>query len=381
MLLLAAAFAADTADWHAAQARQFLKKGWNGDAEAEVAAGLGLDPHHVELNGYCVQLARAAGDVRRALACAAAGAAATTGDLEARARLSQTEAWLRENFGWVEVRGPAGVDHARLPLVTTGMQLDAELATATKEAASRLAGGVALPITLALPVGAYTVSGEPLTIEAGQTRQLELPAARFTASAGRGRRLDLAAAALLFSGDDLANQGPGVTLELAVSAPAGPLRLGVGATWDARTYATADAALASSPSTAGGVVRASVPIEAGAGVFLSPGLALRVGQMPGVLLTCARGEAPLACTPDAEAPDSFPIYAHALGLTPAAELAAELVAGRWVLGVRGAVGHSFVLLPHPGELIQEGATKAWVSDRDLLGAGFYTVGGSVGVGW
>lgn len=39
MILLTAALAAESPAWHAAQARQFLKRGWIDDANAEVLAG------------------------------------------------------------------------------------------------------------------------------------------------------------------------------------------------------------------------------------------------------------------------------------------------------------------------------------------------------
>ena len=127
LLLCAAALAADTPDWHAAQARQFLKKGWQQDADDQVRAGLALEDSHAELNGLCVELAQAEGDIDRALACASNGAAASTGDIELRAGLSLIEGWLRSNFGWVELRGPEGIALVRVELIVTGLVLDAAL--------------------------------------------------------------------------------------------------------------------------------------------------------------------------------------------------------------------------------------------------------------
>jgi hypothetical protein len=379
--LVAAAFAADTADWHAAQARQFLKKGWTADAEAEVAAGLALDPHHVELDTMCVDLARAAGDITRAITCAAAGAAATEGDLDARARLSQTETWLRENFGWVEVHGPDGVVRARLVLEATSMQLDAALQTAAADAAARLRAGTAVPVKVALPIGDYTLLGEPVHVEAAQTRVLTLPAEKFAAAAGRGRRVDVGAGVLVFSGEDFANQTPGATVELTASFPVGATRLALGAAWDARGYTGESLAPTPAPDTAGGLVRWGAPLEVGGAVFLVPAVAVRVAMLPGLELACADSTTPLACTPGAAGEAALPIYAHGVGVIPEAELGGEYVRGRLVVGLRGSVGHVFGLLPDPGQLRRGDALLTWHSDRPVLHAGVYRLTASAGWGF
>lgn len=382
MLLTTLAFAADTPDWHAAQARGFLKKGWTEDAESEVAAGLALDPHHLELNALCVDLSRREGDIDRAIACAAAGAAADSGDLDARAQLSQVEAWLRANFGWVDVAGPEGVARARLDLVATSMQLDAELQVATAESAARLAAGVPLPAHLALPIGDYTVLGVPVSVLAGQTRRITLPSDRFAAAAGAGKRVELAIGVLAFSGYQFANQAPGLAAELAVSAPAGPLRLGIGATWELRAYSGVGLADATAPNTAGGVLRLGVPLEIGSTLSVTPAVAIRGAMLPGLELACTPTLPQYACTPGRADEGELPIYANGFGLAPQGELALELHSGRIVLGLRGSIGHLFALLPDPGKVVTaDDGLVAWISDPPMLEAGVYSVAGVIGVGW
>ncbi|GDX81135.1 hypothetical protein LBMAG42_29460 [Deltaproteobacteria bacterium] len=383
MIMLATiALAADTPDWHAAQARGFLKKGWIEDAEAEVAAGLVLDPHHLDLNALCVDLSRQRGDIDGAIACAAAGAAADSGDLDTRARLSQVEGWLRANFGWVDLAGPEGVVRARLDLVATSMQLDGELQVATSQAAARLAAGVRLPAHTALPIGDYTVLGVPVTVLAGQTRVVTLPTDRFVAAAGAGKRFELAIGVVAFSGYEFANQAPGLTAELAISAPAGPLRVGVGATWDLRAYSGVGLADATAPNTAGGVLRLGVPLEIGSTLSVTPAFALRGAMLPGLELACAETPPEYACAPGRAASNELPIYANGFGVAPLGELAVELHSGRVVLGLRGSVGHMFALLPDPGEVLTSNdGLVAWRSAPPMLEAGVYSVAGTIGLGW
>ncbi|MSQ03621.1 MAG: hypothetical protein EXR71_17345 [Myxococcales bacterium] len=350
LLLHAVAIASETPDWHAAQARQFLKKGWAHDADSEVRAGLALEDSHVELNSLCVELARAQGDIDRALACASRGAAASSGDLEGRAALSQQEAWLRANFGWVELRGPEGMPRVHVEPIATGLVLDAELQSFLADAATRGRAGLDLPARVALPLGDYTVLGHPLNIVAAQTRTLNLPPSDFIAAAGRGRRLDAAAGLLALSGFDLANHRPGLQAELSLSFPLRVGRLGLGVSWELRAWTQAGQGDVLSPNTAGGLVRYGVPLELGGAVLLTPAAVVRAVMLPGLALACDGTTLPLSCAPGVAAGDELPVYANGWGVIPGAELALELAVGRVVLGVRGGIGHVVALVPQPSQL-------------------------------
>ncbi len=380
ILWFAVAWAADTPDWHLAQARQFQKRGWLADADTETRAGLALDPAHVELNTICVELALPVGDVDRALRCAQSGAAADVGDLDRRAQLAQVEAWLRANFGWVELRGPEGVPRVRPALTSTGLQLDTALQQFTADTTARLHAGVVLPARVALPAGDYTLLGHALHVEPGQTSVLTLPPTDFAAAAGRGRRLDVAIGAIAFSGYDLENQRPGAQVDLRFSAPAGPVRLAVGASWEARAYANAADQDTFAPNTAGGTAFLVVPLELGGALLLAPAVGLRAAMAPGLRLACDDSTAPFVCRPDRAGETELGVYANGAALTPTGEVSVELNLGRVVLGLRGAVGHVFAVLPSPGQVQTAAGLLPFQSEPGVLEGGAYGVAASVGIG-
>lgn len=380
ILLVTAALAAESPAWHAAQARQFLKRGWTADADAEVIAGLALAPEDVELNSLCVDLALRQGDIERALACAATGAAAPDGDLDARAALSQMEGWLRANFGFVDVRGPEGILQVKATLASTSLLLERELREAVATVEARARSGLPLPSRIALPAGDYTLHGEPFHVQAGGTSQLTLPAARFGAAAARGKRLDLGLGVAAFSGVDLGNQLPGFETELGFSAPLGVTRLGGAATWALRGYSGVGLVDEVSPYTFGAVLRAGLPLDLGAAMVFVPGLSLAGSLLPGLELHCADGEPPLACAPGRATGPELPVYATGLMVTPGGSVAIELNVGRLVLGLRGAIGHTFVLLPDPGELDRGTSMDAWRSDPALLHGAIYSGSATVSLG-
>lgn len=370
ILLVAAALGGESPDWHAAQARHFLKKGWTDDAEAEVALGLATDAQHVELNAICVELARLEGNIDRALRCAAAGASADVGDLDTRAGLSQMELWLRANYGWIEISGPTGRGTTRLSMEATSMQLDADLQAAAATASRRLASGVTLPLRLALPAGDYTILSLPTHIEAGQTVKLALPGVRLEAGHPGDHRLEVAVGVLAFSGANLANHLPGMSTEIAFSLSAPGIRVGFGATWDLRAYSGVGLGSEPAVNTGGGLVRLSVPLEVAGELTFSPAFAMRAAMLPGVELACTQTEPRYACIPGAPQGSDLPVYANAFGVVPQGELGAEVKHGRWTLGLRGSVGHVFAFLPDPGEVVlPDGSVSEWKSDPiDLHGA-------------
>ncbi len=380
LFMYATALAAATPDWHAAQARQFLQKGWRRDADAEVRAGLELQDSHVGLNTLCVEMARAEGDIDRALACASRGAAAATGDLEARAALSVMEGWLRSNFGWVELRGPDGIDLVRLEPIVTGLVLDAELQSFLLDAAARGRAGLRLPARVALPTGDYTLLGHPLRINAAQTQTLQLPPADFVAAAGRGRRLDVAGGLLVFSGFDLANYRPGFQAELSVSFPLPVGRLGLGVSWELRAWTAAGQRDVVAPNTAGGLLRYGVPLELGGAVLLTPAAVVRGVMLPGLALACDHTTAPVRCAPGVATGDELPVYANGWGVVPGAELALELNVGRVVIGVRGGVGHIFAFVPNPSELALGDRLVEFHSDPADLHGSAWSGAATVGFG-
>jgi hypothetical protein len=135
-----------------------------------------------------------------------------------------------------------------------------------------------------------------------------------------------------------------------------------------------------SPYTFGGVVRVSRPIDLGGAMVFVPGVGVAGAMLTGIELRCAYGESPLRCSPGPAGDDQLPVYATAFAVTPSASVAVELNIGRLVLGVRGGIGHSFVVLPSPGELSLDGELLQFESDPALLRGGVYSGAATVSYG-
>lgn len=370
-MLLAAclALAADTADYHAAQARVFVKKGWLADADSEVRAGLALDPDHLDLNALCVELAQRAVDLDRALACAARGAAAPTGNTDTRAALSQLEAFYRENYGWIEIRGPEGVHRAPATLSPPGLLLDAELKRAATVVAERAAKGLELPARVGVPTGDWTVSGRPTRVEPGQVAVVELGVDAFAANAGRGPRFEAAVGGVAYAGAPVDNFHPGAVLEVGASVPAGPLRVGAAFSWEARSYSVVNGPDQASPYTFGGALRLGADVDLGGALVFSPAAAAYAVMMPGLELGCDDGgenaaddagsDARLACTLGHPGAGQTPVYATGGAVAPAVDLGLNYRSGRLLIGVRGTAAYVLGQAPSPGRVSDDDGTRAF----------------------
>ncbi len=385
MLLTAAlAMAASTADYHAAQARVFVKKGWIDDADEEVRAGLALDPDHLELNAICVELAQREIDVDRALACAARGAAATEGNTEARANLSQVETFYRQNYGWLEIRGPDGVHRAPAALTPPALMLDAGLKRAATVVSERAARGLDLPARVGLPVGDWTVAGQPTRVEPGQVAVVTLPAAAFAASAGRGPRFELAVGGVAYAGEALTNFHPGAAFELGASVPAGPLRVGAAFSWEARRYSVVNGPDQSSPYTFGGALRVGADLELGGALVFSPALAAYAVMMPGLERGCDAtgddGGDDLACAVERPSGAETPVYATGGAVAPALDLGLNYRSGRLLLGVRGTAAYLFGQAPSPGRVGTDAGTRAFTVAEPDYGGARVVFAGLIGLG-
>ncbi|MBM4366343.1 MAG: hypothetical protein FJ102_09005 [Deltaproteobacteria bacterium] len=379
MLLLASlAAAAESADYHAAQARIFFKKGWYDDAEAEVEQGLALAPDNVDLCGLCVELAGREADIDRVLACAARGAASSHGSTDARAALSQVESFVRQNYGWIELRGPEGQHRARVTVEPPRILLDAELKRTATLAAARAAQGLDLPARIGVPTGDWMVAGRPVRVEAGQIASVRLPAEAFAASAGRGPRFELAMGGVGYTGEALGNLHPGAAMELGASVPAGPLRLGAAFSWEARSYSVQNGPDQGSPYTFGGALRLGADLDLGGALVLSPALATYAVMMPGLELAC--DGAPLACRIASPSEGEEPVYATGAAVAPAIDVGLHYRTGRWLLGVRGTAAWVLGLAPSPGKVVTRDGDEEFTVPEPDFGGARVVVAGVVGVG-
>ncbi len=379
MILLATlAAATESADYHAAQARIFFKKGWFDDAEAEVEQGLALEPDNVDLCGLCVDLARREADIDRVLACAARGAASSHGSTDARAALSQVESFVRQNYGWVELRGPEGLRRARVTMEPPRLLLDAELKRTATLASTHAAAGLELPARLGVPTGDWTVAGQAVRVEPGQIASVKLPAEAFGASAGRGPRFELAVGGVGYAGDALGNLHPGAAMELGATVPAGPLRLGAAFSWEARGYSVENGPDQVTPYTFGGALRLGADLDLGGALVLSPAIAAYAVMMPGLEMGCD-GE-PLACRVGSPAEGEEPVYATGGAVAPALDLGLHYRTGRWLLGVRGTGAWLLGQAPSPGKVVSHDGTEDFTVADPEFGGVRVVVAGVVGVG-
>ena len=348
------AWGAESADWHVAQARQFIKRGWTLDADAEVRAGLAAFPGHLALNALCVELARARMDIARALDCAAAGVASRDGDLELRAELSRIEGWMQENFGFVALQGPDGTPRGRVAIRPVGLMLDPELKAAAAQVAQAAAAGTALPISVALPAGEYDIEGTKVRVEPRQITIVSLSPSAFAAKAGRGVRLELSAAGRAYEGPGLENQLPGGQFEFGLDLPAGAVRLGAAATWELRPYTRDGAADVVSPYGWGGKMRLSGEVELGTSILFQPAASVAVGQLPGIELVCTPSGEDLECSLGSSSGGEEIVYATGWMVAPGAELGLAHRVGRSVIGIRAGAAHVFGTVPTPGDVQREG---------------------------
>ncbi len=214
-----------------AQARLFVKKGWYRDAEAELALARELpggatsfDLHWLWAN-VAWELLQAEEAAQMAhIAAGLAPDAARRADAEQMANLAG------QGMGLLIVSAPHDGMRSRLILELPAVIFDPSLKLYAERMASRLREKTPLPQRICLPPGAYSINGEAVTLTAGQTTELALPA---KAIGSRGQaalqvaRIEVAGGVALLHSAELTARPVVPTLELALTEPAGPLLLGV----------------------------------------------------------------------------------------------------------------------------------------------------------
>lgn len=287
----------DVVRGHLDQARFFLRKGWLGDARAEVERALGHDSGALSPEAWWLLSRIAYGQLDLTEARRAAERAQT----ESRDPrwLEVTAAWattLAEGYGEVRILGAyEGLD-ARLAFDNTSPLFDADARTffaGVRDARERAI--VPLPITVGLPVGAYTVNGEAFTVSPGRRTDVNLPAAKVRPKGLPPPRWQiegqLGGGAWL--SDRLAH-GPGAHLRATAGLVVGPIVVSAVGSWTPRLLELPDGTVAPTAAelSVGGQLAAR--IEAFAPLWLLPAVGYRAARIPGVPLDCALGE-PITC--------------------------------------------------------------------------------------
>lgn len=160
---------------HLRQAKHFEKKGWLDDAVREIAMARSTtdgrrDP---EVFARAAHLARSQDNIvgARCLASATLDLQASgTATEQARRLLAE----LDRSFGYVVIETSGDATSAAVQLGLPKVFGTAELKAYAERKAKELARRQALPIEIALPAGAYTVSNQSVTVLSGQSQSLTL---------------------------------------------------------------------------------------------------------------------------------------------------------------------------------------------------------------
>lgn len=272
---------------HLAQARLFLKRGWTGDAIAELERARSTDAgrENADVMAMLVDAHLAADALPEAL-CFAREAVRLAPERAELARLARS---LEEEHGLLRIVGP-------VEGLVTRMQLDA-LDPLTSQSEKERVGRIALrlreqtrlPTTVALPVGRYTVNGVETEVVADRNAIVGLP---HEATGARGlaslqvTRAEVGAGVLVVPGGVLPELTP--TVQLGVTVPAGLLL--VGGVLDVQ-LPTGFTVLGRSeqdrapPSVTGGL-RVGADLLTRLPLAIRPSLVLRAGQLAGVGRAC-----------------------------------------------------------------------------------------------
>lgn len=160
---------------HLRQARHFEKKGWVEDALREASMALSTPEGRDSPEAYALgaRLARSRDNIvgARCLAAHAVKLQKSGVDTE-QARALMLE--LDRSFGYLVVNTSGDATSAALRLQLPRVFASAELKAYAERTAQALSKRQPLPVHIALPTGTYLVSGQAVTVLAGQTQEVNL---------------------------------------------------------------------------------------------------------------------------------------------------------------------------------------------------------------
>jgi len=160
---------------HLRQARHFEKKGWMEDSVREIAMARSTPEGRRDPVVFyrAASLARATDNIIGAHCMANATIMLNKGGVAtAQARALKQE--LDRSFGYLEIHTSGDATSATLRIDLPTFFATAALQVYAEDTARRLMTRQELPIRVALPAGAYTISGQSITVLAGQSQELTL---------------------------------------------------------------------------------------------------------------------------------------------------------------------------------------------------------------
>ncbi|MBA2319995.1 MAG: hypothetical protein H0V89_02465 [Deltaproteobacteria bacterium] len=349
--LVAVAWAAETDDPRARveQARLFVKKGWWDDARAQLELAVASENGRLDPEAW-ILLATVAFQLCDVPAArhAADRAHSHSRDLVQAEQAAGLRDWLDAQFGTVTVGAPYDGIVTKLDIVLTSTLFDPELKLYLSRLRDRSARSVALPLTVGLPAGSYRINGVDVDVPAGGEASV-VP--RSKTAVLQATQVELGFGPTFWLGRDLSGLLPVPTTGLAVSIPAGRLRVGVGGAWTPQPFRTATDEVRL--DAAGWEIGGDLGLELTRSDLLHVRAALgyAYGAVPGIAVPCTVSAEETVCGPDAS-PD---LWIHAAGRAhqPRAELAVlYLDHGRGAsfgAGLKTSFGGAFGTIPADGD--------------------------------
>lgn len=357
LLLPIAALAADdtsTVAGHLDQARFFIKKGWYGDARRELEEAVALPDGGIDPEvWYLLATVR-----YQQLDVQGASEAAERAQTYARDddQLSQSAtfaAFLREQFGVIEVHAPYPGFVGKLDVEPTSAIFDPELKAYVGRISDQLGGHLTFPVRLSLPAGDYTINGGAVIVQPGVEQIVERTSSELAHSPFANAQLaraEIGVGLSMWLGRSTAHLEPGPSLHVGLVQPVGALIAGVFTDWSPRGYDTIDGKIVASPLGWGVGARLGVELPGTGVVAIRPSLGWRLAQIPGVPRNCEAAADGVMCTD--RGPADVVVYSIGLANVALAELSVDWIdrsRKRTVgLGVKFIGEQAFGFLPASG---------------------------------
>lgn len=224
----------------------------------------------------------------------------------------------------------------------------------------------ALPRTIGLPIGTWSVNGQSVEVSPQGTAQVRLTPQEASGglAAARLAWLEVGVGVMAgLSGEDHLLPSPDVQVGLTVPV-GGPWAIGLVGDWTAVASQSEDGAYAFDASGLQAGVRFGPLLDDGEVVLVRPAIGYRFGGLPAVRLTCERTDATFAC---GDRPADVILYTGGLAHVPFVEVAADYLDRRRTsglgAGVRVILEHAFGRLQDAGKS-QAGPPLDYTVDAD-----------------
>ena len=353
------------------QARFFIRKGWYDDAVEQLVLAVNhpdglVDPEAwyllatVRYELLDVEGAREAAD----------RAHTYSRDDDQLAQAAGFSAFVHEQLGVLEVQAPYPGLAARLDITLTSMLFDPNLQTFLERSQDRWKKKLVLPVRIGLPVGTYVINGQDVEVTPTGPNVVVIPSGQLGSKGPAVVKLaqaEIGVGVANWLGSDVANLRPSFDLQVGLSVPAGPLRVGGVFDWIPVHYDTF-----SGPDTnyLGGSLGAKLTwdVPRTVPVLIRPGIGYRFAMVPGIEVACVADGSGYVCGGAADT--DLLLYAVGLAHVPFAEITLGVLDSRRTadigFGVKGVVEQAFGFLPAKGTavVLEDGTSFEYETDPE-----------------